>query len=253
MPGRRLVFEMNVSRRPGKAVEIDAVAELIEDRYAGEPPAATAIAATDRTASMVPAMTRKRVRCMRALRVRLWVGPRCWWSLSRVRARRGDARPSSAPARRSGSMPRLAVPPGSAWRAGVCGTAVACSSNQRSSSSLSAEIAIASPASSCAGSCSRDPLRSLVRYGSGASAAGSFSRVSPTSLLAGIMSEDTKSFAATGSKSDPGTPGLGSGELAACSRSVASCFSSHFALRAVPSMTVPCLSSVDVGGGIPVV
>jgi hypothetical protein len=90
-------------------------------------------------------------------------------------------------------------------------------------------------------------------YGSGASGAGGFSRVSPASLLAGIMSEDTKSFAATGSKSDPGTPGLGSREPGGCGRSAARFFSRHSALRAVPSMTVPCLSSVDVGGGIPVV
>ena len=89
-------------------------------------------------------------------------------------------------------------------------------------------------------------------YGSGGSAAGGFVRVSPASWLAGIITEDEKSFAAAGSKSAAGTPSLAAGDVGACGVWAARCFLRHSAERAVPSMTVPCSSLVEVGGVIPV-
>jgi hypothetical protein len=49
-------------------------------------------------------------------------------------------------------------------------------------------------------------------YGSGASGAAGICRVWSASWLAGIISEDTKSLAAAGSKSAAGTSVLASGE-----------------------------------------
>jgi hypothetical protein len=52
-------------------------------------------------------------------------------------------------------------------------------------------------------------------YGSGGSGSRRLVRVSPAIWLAGIITEDTKSFAAAGSKSAAGTPSLAAGEVGA--------------------------------------
>ena len=74
MPGTGAAFDLNVSIRLGKVVEVDARADLIGEWCAGEPPAAIAIAAIDRPVSVVAARTRARVRCTLLRRRRRPVG-----------------------------------------------------------------------------------------------------------------------------------------------------------------------------------
>ena len=231
-------------------LELDASADLIWERCAGEPLTATATAAIDRTTSAAPAITRMRVMCTALRRACRPLDPRKR-TLGTRRRKAPTRRPRTRRAPTPPSASRLALPAARVPVLGTCGTALACSSNQRSSPSLSQDPVFGSPLCGCVGCGAEDALRSSSTYGSGRSAAGSSGWFS-TSSLAGTISEDAKSLTAAGSNASAGTSVVGC-ESRCCWGSLgARRFSRHWALRAVPSITVPCLSLGEVGDDIPV-
>ena len=232
-------------------LELDASADPIWERCAGEPLTATATAAIDRTASAAPAITRMPVMCTTLRSARR--------PLDRRKRTLGTRRPSAptrrARTRRAATPPsasRLALPAARVRVLGTCGMEVACSSNQRSSPSLSQDPVFGFSLSGCVGCGAEDPLSSSSTYGSGGSVAAGLAGGFSTSSLAGTISEDAKSFTAAGSNASAGTSVVGCESRCCWGSPGARRFSRHWALRAVPSITVPCLSLVEVGGDIPV-
>jgi hypothetical protein len=165
-------------------LELDASADPIWERCAGEPLTATATAAIDRTASAAPAITR-----LGGLLTRVRSARR---PLDRRKRTLGTRRPS-APTRRPrtrraatpASASRLALPAARVRVLGTWGTALACSSNQRSSPSPSKDPVSRSPLSGRVGCGAEDPLSSSSTYGSGSSVAAGLAGVVLDELAGG--------------------------------------------------------------------
>jgi hypothetical protein len=196
-PGRRAALEIKVAKIPGVAAvrEVDASADPISECFAGGPLTATATAPIARTASAAPAIARLGGLLTRVLSARRPLDPR----KRTLRTRRPKA-PTRRPRTRRGATPpsasRLALPAARVRVLGTCGTALACSSNQRSSPSLSPDPVLGSPDSGRVGRGAEDRLRSSSRYGSGGSVAAGLAGSFSTSWLAGTISEDAKSLTA---------------------------------------------------------
>src|SRR5450755_1276213 len=232
-------------------LELDASADPIWERCAGEPLTATATAAIDRTTSAAPAITRMPVMCTALRRARRPLDPR----KRTLGTRRRKAPPRRPRTRRAATPPsasRLALPAARVRVLGTCGTALACSSNQRSSPSLSQDPVLGSSLCGCFGCGAEDALSSSSTYGSERSVATCSCGWFSTSSLAGTISEDAKSLTAAGSNASAGTSVVGCESRCCWGSLAARRFSRHWALRAVPSITVPYLSWGEVGDDIPV-